>query len=159
MKKLTNIAIVAIWAAIIAGIMPCMTVGPSMLPTLQTKNLCIINYSDRNPERGDIISLLPYGDVANGPAILGALDAGVRREKVYCKRVVGLPGDIVEASGGVLLVNGRPFDDLPTDNFDPVMVGEGEYFVLGDNRCNSLDSRILGCIRESQILGTVIWHL
>lgn len=158
MKK--TIVLCALIAAVLAGILPGVSVGASMLPTLKKVTPCIVNYSDRTPARGDIIFLLPDADVLKGPAIIGVLNARFCLHTTpYCKRVVGIPGDVVEACDGVLLVNGCPFDNLLTADFPPVMVGEGEYFVMGDNRAVSHDSRAFGPIKESQVLGTIIWHL
>ena len=98
------------------------------------------------------------------------------------KRVVGIPGDTVELRDGGLYVtdkNGvnvggydRTGAPLPVDedfiyheanrNFGPVTVPEGEYFLMGDNRTNSLDSRDKGPVKRSEIIGkveSVIWHV
>jgi signal peptidase I len=90
-------------------------------------------------------------------------------EKDFIKRIVGTPGDAVQIRNKVVLVNGRPLDDKgftqridpgiidgtinPRDNFGPVTVPEGAYFVMGDNRDQSLDSRFWGFVREEKIRG------
>ncbi|MDK2745480.1 MAG: signal peptidase I [Nitrospira sp. BO4] len=90
-------------------------------------------------------------------------------EKDFIKRIVGLPGDTVQLRNKVVLVNGQPLDDKaftqridpgiidstinPRDNFGPVSVPEGSYFVMGDNRDQSLDSRFWGYVREEKIRG------
>lgn len=74
------------------------------------------------------------------------------------KRVIGLPGDTVEGRNSQILVNGQllvePYlgDDQFAD-FGPVMVAEGEYFMMGDNRDQSLDSRRFGTIPEERVIG------
>jgi len=90
-------------------------------------------------------------------------------EKDFIKRIVGTPGDTVQVKNKVVLVNGQPLDDKlftqridpgiidgtinPRDNFGPVTVPEGAYFVMGDNRDQSLDSRFWGYVREEKIKG------
>ena len=86
------------------------------------------------------------------------------REDTYVKRVVGLPGDEIAFSEGQLTVNGQPVSEpyvsSPTDDFQ-ITVGEGEYFVLGDNRAESYDSRAedMGCVGRDGLLGRVRWIL
>ena len=77
-------------------------------------------------------------------------------------RIVGLPGEMIGASAGRLTVDGRavPEPYLPsgtaTPPFNPVQIPAGEYFVLGDNRANSADSRSFGPIPTTSIIGKVI---
>ena len=84
----------------------------------------------------------------------------------YIKRVVGLPGDIVEVVGGELYVNGEvliePFESRPPDysHYGPITVPPGEVFVLGDNRSNSQDSHVIGTVPIRNIEGraeVVFW--
>ena len=80
------------------------------------------------------------------------------------KRIVGVPGDTVQIIDGYLYINGElAEDDIYGKEVindagiaeDPVVLGDGQYFVLGDNRNNSADSRYIGLIGEDEIMGVV----
>ena len=76
----------------------------------------------------------------------------------FVKRVIGLPGDTVELRFGIVYVNDLPLDEpylvkRDTSNLEPVFVQQGFYFVLGDNRAVSYDSRELGPIPQENIVG------
>ncbi|WP_324668384.1 signal peptidase I [Geochorda subterranea] len=126
--------------------------GNSMLPTLHDGERLMVDkltYRFHEPQRGDIV-------VFRYP-----LDP---REH-YIKRIVGVPGDEVAVRNGRVFVNGTPLDESylasPTlGRFGPVRVPEGHYFVLGDNRNNSEDSRDprLGFIPRELIEGRAIWR-
>jgi signal peptidase I len=83
------------------------------------------------------------------------------------KRVIGLPGDVISAHGRSVYVDNRvlsePYVNAQcdgTDDFGPITVPPGRYFVMGDNRCDSYDSRKFGAIARSSIVGrafAVIW--
>ena len=107
------------------------------------------------PERFDVI-------VCNYPN--RRTDTGARQN--FVKRVVGLPGDTVEIRDGFLYVNGVKYDEpflaeyIALD-YGPSTMGKGEYFVMGDNRNNSNDSRATGPITRDMIVGRVegvIWR-
>lgn len=89
-----------------------------------------LSYLFSDPERGDIV-VFPYPD----------------NEKVdYIKRIIGLPGDTIEGKDGLVYINGDPLEETyvtaPIDNdFGPYVVPEDSYFMMGDNRNNSEDSR------------------
>ncbi len=83
----------------------------------------------------------------------------------FIKRVVGLPGDLVEIRSGQLLVNGLPAreDYLPAsfrdgDSYPPTEVRKGYYFVLGDHRRSSNDSRSWGEVPEKYIYGRAVFR-
>ncbi len=86
--------------------------------------------------------------------------------KYFIKRVIGIPGDVIEIKDGAVIVNGKtieePFiDDInrKSDNMDEITLSPGEYFVLGDNRKGSLDSRSWGTVKEDLIIGRPIVRL
>lgn len=124
--------------------------GASMADTLQNGDVALVtklDYRLSEPARGDVV--------------VCAFDG---REDTYVKRVVGLPGDEIAFSEGQLTVNGQPvaepYVSSPTEDFQ-ITVGEGEYFVLGDNRAESYDSRAedMGCVGRDGLLGRVRWIL
>lgn len=133
--------------------------GMSMFPTLTDgDNLIVekISYRINEPERFDII-VFPYpGD-----------------EKVhYIKRIIGLPGETVQITNGDIYIDGEILEEdygyEPMTNAgmasDPVVLSDDEYFVLGDNRNNSQDSRygVVGNIKREDIVGKAwmrIWPL
>jgi signal peptidase I len=81
----------------------------------------------------------------------------------FIKRLIALPGDSVEIREGVVFVNGTPLSEPyrlgapnPDDNYGPVTIPSHSYFVLGDNREDSYDSRYWGFVPEAAILGTPV---
>lgn len=120
--------------------------GQSMEPNLmQFQRLIVdkVSYRVHPPQRNDIVVLdLPEMD------------------EMLVKRVVGLPGEVVEVRSGTVYVNGQPLDEsFPHDvtpyDMEPITLGPLAYFVLGDNRSNSNDSRAFGPVRREDILGRV----
>lgn len=127
--------------------------GASMSPTLHDADRYFLNrwtYNFRQPRRGEIVVVKDPTDGA------------------YCvKRVVGLPGDSLYFKNGRLFVNGHelvePYLLKGTRTFTPeriqqelVACGKDRYYVLGDNRNNSFDSRFYGPINRANILGVVM---
>ncbi len=104
-------------------------------------------YKGSDPQRGEIIIF----EYPNDPSV------------DYIKRIVGVPGDIIEVRNKQLFRNGEAVKESyirftqpdriepVRDNFGPVTVPEGKYFVMGDNRDNSLDSRFWGFVGRSAI--------
>jgi signal peptidase I len=119
----------------------------AMAPTLEPGDLIVVDtwrYRSVPPQFGDIVVYLVEEDVN------------------YVKRLVGLPGDTLEMRGRALVRNGdpvaeryihEPLPGLPGRGIAPVTLGPDEYFVLGDNRDNSQDSRYTGPIRSADIVG------
>ncbi len=132
----------------------------SMEPTLKPGDRVLVNkvsYDLHSIHRGDIVVFKRPPSEANDPTI-----------KDLIKRVVGLPGDTIEARDGQVYINGQPLKEsyLPpgtvTTNLPLQKIGPGQYFVMGDNRTNSKDSRYLGTIPGSLIVGRAfirVWPL
>lgn len=127
--------------------------GTSMMPTLHNDSRVYLNrlaYTFDSPQRGDVVVFPAPHDTRD-----------------YVKRIIGLPGDLVEMRDGHLYVNEEPQDetyiDTVTDDFAPVTVSAGHVFVMGDNRhpLASLDSRDarVGMIDISTLKGRVDYIL
>ncbi len=143
----------------------------SMLPQLQVDDRIVVSklaYRLHDPRRGDIVvfdSPDPRPAEQRSPAekvvqgLLQAVGVGAPSTDEFVKRVIGLPGDTVEARGGKVLVNGRhlvePYlpEGTTTPDFARVEVPARHVWVMGDNRQNSADSRVFGPIRRSAIVG------
>jgi signal peptidase I len=135
--------------------------SPSMVPTLQVKDRVLVNklsYDLHAVHRGDIVVFTrPPNEGPSDPAI-----------KDLIKRVIGLPGDTIEARDGRVIINDHPLREpyLPagvvTLNLPRMTVPAGQYFVMGDNRLDSKDSRIFGPISRHLLVGRAfvkVWPL
>lgn len=145
---------------------PIVVDGISMMPTLEDGDKMIVNkigYSIGKPDRFDIV-------VFHAP-----------EQKDYIKRIIGLPGDEVEYRDDVLYVNGEALEEPYLDKYkaeiamkpltgdftlediiQEKVVPEGHVFVLGDNRRESKDSRIIGAVPIDEIIGKtkfVFWPM
>lgn len=130
-------------------IQPFYVEGASMEPSFHPREYLIIDeisYRFNDPKRGDVI-------VFRYPR---------NRSEFYIKRVIGLPGERVKIVEGDVFVNDRQLTEsyisdlnLSSDSQAEVELQEGEYFVMGDNRANSLDSRVFGPVPESFLIGKV----
>lgn len=127
-----------------------VVIGHSMETTLQDGDNLItdkITYRFKNPKRFDII-VFPYEE--NGKQLL-------------IKRIIGMPGETVQIKDGYVYINNHKLSEHfcdekindPGEAANPIHLGEGEYFVLGDNRNNSKDSRFasVGNIKREEITG------
>lgn len=158
------LAIAIILAFVIRSFLfaPFVVDGTSMMPTLHDRERLIVTkliYFFQEPEREDII-------------VFHATE-----ERDYIKRVIGVAGDTVEMRNDQLLINDQPIDEFYleeykkqalvegfplTNDFGPIEVPEGELFVMGDNRRNSKDSRMIGTIPLDSVVGradVVFWPL
>jgi signal peptidase I len=107
-------------------------------------------YRWRDPHRGEIVAFHASGTI--GGPVTPDPDAD---DLSISKRVVAIPGDEVVGRDGNVYVNGFKIDDIETEPFPRVEVGEDEYFVLGDNRSFSQDSRDFGSVPRDAIFGRV----
>ena len=130
---------------------PHEVVGNSMYPTYKNGEYLMANkitYKITDPDRGDVI-IFKYSDTQD-----------------FIKRIIGLPGDKIMLKDGNIYVNGTQLDEedyldntIYTNGADflkegeSITVPEGQYFVCGDNRPHSSDSRVFGTIQENAIKG------
>ena len=132
--------------------------GSSMLGTLKDGEVLFVwraGYVFGQPQRGDIV-ICHYPKTKDG----GYLD---QKNTCYVKRVIGLPGDTVSIRQGTVYINGEALKEsyLETERIDSqsmeaVVLGEGEYFLMGDNRSDSTDSRRMGAVERGKILGKAV---
>lgn len=122
---------------------PVQVTGTSMVPTLADNQILILKKYDHDFDRFDIV-VFEYNN------------------STLIKRIIGLPGEIVEYKNNNLYINGKKieedFIEEDTENFslseiDYKKIPKGYYFVMGDNRNNSTDSRYIGLINEKEIKG------
>jgi len=127
----------------------------SMAPTLPGCNGRHLDedftYRFRDPHRGEIVLFHARGEIG------GTITPDPKSNQLgVTKRVIGIPGDTVVGRDGRVFVDGRKADDIPTASFDAVHLGKGEYWVLGDNRGVSEDSRAFGPVPRKAIYGRVV---
>lgn len=156
--KALGIAIIIALVIRISLFAPIVVDGTSMVPTLHHKERLIVNkavYWLGEPKRGDILVF------------------HAEMNKDWIKRVIGEPGDVVEMKNDQLYINGEMVDEpyldevkayasSPYTNDFREEVPEGHIFVMGDNRQNSRDSRMIGPIPIKDVVGRadiVFWPL
>ncbi len=132
----------------ILGLRPGQVSGYSMEPRIESDEYVLINalaYRLGSPARGDIVA---FRHERSAPT-------------VYLKRVIGIPGDRIAIFRGSVLVNGIALDE-PYVRFGDrrsareVSVAAGTYYVLGDNRANSDDSRVWGLVPKGDLIGRAV---
>jgi len=138
---------------------PMSVTGDSMNPYLEDKDVVIVNKlaykGDRKPERFDIV-VFPYRE---------------NKKVKYVKRIIGLPGETIKIEKDrIYVLNNGVWEEIKeyygqfigfslnsSSDYGPITIGEDEYFVLGDNRYHSTDSRMddVGLVNISEIIGKV----
>lgn len=149
----------------------------SMENTLVEKDAILIEkvrLHFHEPRRGEIIVLLEGIEINN--TFLGKIERlyvdmynkflHIENQSRLVKRVIGIPGDYVDIKEGKVFINGEPLDEpyvtsetFPRSVSVPFTVPEDEFFVLGDNREVSQDSRDFGCISIDQIEGIAVFRI
>lgn len=142
--------------SVFSSFMLCMTqkanvYGNSMTPFLRDGDCVFVerfSYLFGSPKRFDVV-IFRYRN----------------SEKTYIKRIIGLPGETVQIVDGAVIINGETLkesteSDLilnPGRAVNPILLGDNEYFILGDNRNNSSDSRNsdIGNIKKSELIGKI----
>jgi signal peptidase I len=177
-RWITEAVIVIVVAVLVAVLLRAFVVqtffipSGSMEPTLQIGDRILVNklsYHLHGVERGDIVVFSrPPTENCGGPEVNDLV-----------KRVIGLPGDVISASGGYVYIDGKRLDESwlpaseqgitvagPAGNASnlahPYRVPADNYFVMGDNRADSCDSRYWGPIKKSLIVGKVeirVWPI
>ena len=157
----------------------------SMLPTLAVGDRVLVNkvaHELREPRRGEVVVFTQADAVADpGPDgiverawdfVAGGFGITEPGDKDFIKRIIGLPGETIEMRDGVVHVEGEPvveqraaeggyLSEPDMTDFGPTEIPSGHYFMMGDNRPNSSDSRsLLDTIPDDQLVGrafVVIW--
>lgn len=127
---------------------PIIIMGESMHPTLKDSDVIFVSRLDTNPEFQEIVVYWHTN--------------GMQVRKRVVKRCVGLPGDTIEIKKGILWRNGVKIEEsylgrnFYEAEYDPIILKEDCYFMLGDNRDVSSDSRAYGYVQKKDILGVKI---
>lgn len=160
--KITLLCVISVSAFVNFVIRPVRVSGVSMFPTIKDGEFALTNAYDArfgSIERGDVV-------VAHEEKYLHAM---------VVKRVIAIPGDRIFAHDDIVYVNGEPIDEpylqnewsivirdseeVFTENFEEVKLGEDEYWLMGDNRINSIDSRHFGPFSRKDIKGKSLFFL
>lgn len=147
-------------AAVLFFIRPTVVKQTSMTDTLQPNDYIIMYkraYTSKEPQRGDIVIFESELADDNG------------NDKLLIKRVIGLPGDVIDLDGENVYINDELYlEDYTRDGYTPAVdevyhyeVPEGCYFMMGDNREGSIDSRYpeVGYVEKDAIVGKAVLRL
>lgn len=160
LKEIFEYSKIILFALILAYVVNAELIANAQVPTgsmentVMTDSRIIIHrlaYISNEPERGDIVAFqCPDEPPKSVP---------------YLKRIVGLPNETIEGKGGMIYIDGIPLEEpyiknAITDNFGPYTVPDDCYFMLGDNRNNSWDSRYWKnkFVKKGDIIGKAIFE-
>jgi len=130
-----------------------VVISGSMKPTLQVNTRLLVDHRQAlhgHWKRGDMVI---FRDPPNWPA------------DVYVKRIIAVPGDVVHIVNGQVIINGKVLSEPylaerpHPENYGPWKMGSGQYFMMGDNRNDSEDSRDHGPVLDKDIHGRAIYQL
>lgn len=174
-KKVIEYVEAIIVAVVIALVIRTFVLQPytipsgSMLNTLLSGDCVLVNkfvYGIKIPFTDDY--LVDIGEPERGDVVVFEYPKNPSQD--YIKRIVGMPGDVIAVRDKQLYVNGQKPDEpyvihirpaglvAPEDNFGPFTVPQGEYFMMGDNRDDSADSRKWGTVKRNALVGKA-WRL
>ena len=135
---------------------PFLVYGSSMEPNFETGDYLIVDeltYKFESPKRGDVVVLKPPMD----------------ESKHYIKRIIGLPGETISVNGSVVVIKNKeypegftlnePYITFQSDRVANYNLNDHEYFVMGDNRAVSSDSRIWGPLPSNLITGRALLRI
>ncbi len=144
-------------AVILAVILNMFLIVNAIIPSASMENTIMtgsrifgnrLSYVRHDPQRGDIV-IFRYPD---------------NEKELFIKRLIGMPGDTLQMTDGIVYINGEPLDEpylatIPYGDYGPVLVPEDRYFVMGDNRNNSADSRYWEhtFVQRGKILGKAVF--
>ncbi len=151
-EMLKTIVLAAILALIIRShiVEAYQIPSSSMVPTLKIGDRLIVNkfiYQFKEPKNFDIVVFQPPPEVSD--------------DKIFIKRLIGLPGDIVEVRNSKLYLNGKLINESYLNGpmnytMPPIRVPKDKLFVMGDNRNRSFDSHLWGMLPERNLLGKAV---
>lgn len=158
-ENLTLIAIALCLAFLIRTFIaePRYIPSESMVPTLNTGDRLVVekvSYRLHPPQYGDIVVFQPPEELQR---------RGYPKDQAFIKRIIGQPGEVISVESGKVYLNGKPLEEkyiaeLAKLPFPPVKIPTDEFFVMGDNRNDSNDSRYWGFLPKENIIGRAVFR-